>query len=117
MRRPLLIIAVGLLLSACGGGRTTWLKPGATYTDWQRDAHECDPSLWPPPAGAAGGSSTKPDPAASAAPAGQPAADAGYELPKNLSPTARFNACMKARGWEQRKTPKGTVPPSEWMTP
>jgi len=113
MRRPLLFIAIGLLLAACGG-RTTWLKPGATYTDWQRDAHECDPSIWSPPAGTASGSSTRPDPASPSRP---PADDAGYELPKNLSPTARFNACMKARGWEQRKTAKGTVPPNEWMTP
>ena len=109
MKRLLPIVAVGLSLAACGAS-TVWLKPGSSYADFRRDAHECDPHTWPLPASLVDSPSARPDPATSTAMSGQAAANAGYQLPDDkMSPTARFNACMEAHGWEREKS--SSVPP------
>jgi hypothetical protein len=110
MTRLLLIVAVGLSVAACGA-RTVWLKPGASYADFQRDAAECDPDMWRQGASPADSSSASPDPATSTAISGQAAANPGYQLPDKMSPTARYNACMQARGWEKNRSSGGASPP------
>ena len=110
MTRLLLIVAVGLSVAACGA-RTVWLKPGASYADFRRDAHECDPNTWPLPAAFVDSPRASPDPATSPALSGQAAANAGDQRPDKMSPTARFNACMQAHGWEENKSSSVAPPP------
>src|SRR5262249_39850451 len=78
-------MAVGLALSACAAQQTTWLKPGATNSDFAKDKYSCMQQSQQRVTSAFvnqyGGSSSN----------------------HEITNTNLFTACMNAQGWTLQK--------------